>query len=239
MRRILWLAGVWSVLLPVAYAQADMPQMPRRWKAAAELGYIDVGGNKESTSVNAKLRAEHELPQWRNKFQAEYLQIFEEAGTTAKRSVAQFATNYKLEDNAYLFANLRGENDRLGAYDYRFSETVGYGRRFAWEEQRLDLEAGIGGSQTLYADDERDVDGIVRLAGTYLWEISATAGFSEVAFTEVGEDNAHTESETALRLKIIGRLATKLSYKLLHNSQVPPDREGTDSIAAVTLVYDF
>lgn len=209
------------------------------WKVSAEFGYIDTGGNTESSTVNARLNAVHESVTWRNKIAAEHLNTFNDIDTTAKRTVGELATNYKLDENDYLFANLRGEKDRFGGYDYRVSETVGYGHRYRWDRHRLDLEAGVGSSQTKVIGGERKSEPIVRLAGTYEWQISENAIFSETGFSEIGSENAHTESETALKLKVIGRLATKLSYRIIHNNEVPPGTEKTDTITAVTLVYDF
>lgn len=209
------------------------------WKASAEFGLVDTSGNAQTTTINAKINAVHESPDWRNRFTAEYLSASDELGTTAKRTVGQAATNYKLDERNYLFGNLRYENDEFAPYDYRYSETVGYGRRFRWPTQRLDLEAGVGGSHTRFADGNRDDDGIVRLAGTYAWQLTETAELSEVAFSEIGADNTHSESETGLKLRINGNLALKLSYKLLHNTEAPAGAEKLDSITAVTLVYDF
>lgn len=230
-----------AVLLVGGAAAAEEAGPPNGlgWKASAEFGLVDTSGNAQTTTINAKLNAVHESPSWRNRFTAEYLSASDEFGTTAKRTVGQAATNYKLDGRNYLFGNLRYENDEFAPYDYRYSETVGYGRRMRWETQRLDLEIGAGGSHTQFADGNREDEPILRLAGNYVWQITKTAEFSEVAFTEIGSDNTHSESETGLKLRINGNLATKLSYKVLHNSDVPPGIEKLDTITAVTLVYDF
>lgn len=237
MMRALFLAGLLAAG-PVLAEEAAPPN-GLGWKASAEFGLVDTSGNAQTTTVNAKINAVHESLKWRNRFTAEYLSASDDVGTTARRTVGQAATNYKLDERNYLFGNLRYENDEFAPYDYRYSETVGYGRRMRWETQRLDLEAGAGGSHTRFHDGTRNDEGIVRLAGAYAWQITKTAEFSEVAFTEIGSDNTHSESETGLKLRVNGNLAMKLSYKLLHNSAVPAGTEKLDSITAVTLVYDF
>jgi len=230
-----------TVLLAAGPALAEEAAAPNGlgWKASAEFGLVDTSGNSQTTTINAKLNAVHESLEWRNRFTAEYLSASDDVGTVARRTVGQAATNYKLDERNYLFGNLRYENDEFAPYDYRYSETVGYGRRMRWKTQRLDLEIGAGGSHTRFADGNRDDDGIVRLAGNYAWQLTKTAEFSEVAFTEIGSDNTHSESETGLKLRINGNLAMKLSYKMLHNSEVPEGTEKLDSITSVTLVYDF
>ncbi len=237
LKRILLIIG--TLITGAACAEPPSDVNGFGWKGGAELGVVDTSGNRETTTINAKLNAVHEAPKWRNKFESEYLQASDNLGMTARRTVGQAATNYKLDEDDYLFGNLRYENDEFAAYDYRVSETVGYGHRFRWDGQRLDLEAGVGGSHTRFVNEERENDAIVRLAAAYLWKFSESGEFSENVFSEIGAANTHSESETALKLKVIGQVAMKLSYKVLYNSQVPAGIEDTDSITAVTLVYDF
>lgn len=230
-----------AALLAAGPLAADEAAAPNDlgWKASAEFGLVDTSGNAETTTINAKLDAVHEAPDWRNRFTAEYLSASDDVGTTARRTVGQATTNYKLDERNYLFGNLRYENDEFAPHEYRFSETVGYGRRMRWETQRLDLEVGVGGSHTRFDDGTREDDGILRLAVNYAWQLSKTAELTEVAFTEIGSNNTHSESETGLKLRINGNLAMKLSYRMLHNSEVPAGSEELDTITAVTLVYDF
>lgn len=222
-----------------ACASAQEPPTPRGWKAEAELGFIQTSGNRDSTAINAKLAATHEAPKWRNKFDAEYLESSDALGVSARRSVAQATANYKLDETNYLFGNLRAEEDRFAAYEYRISETLGYGHRFARARQTLELEIGAGGSHTHFVGGDREDEGVVRMATRYGWAFSETGEFSTKAFSEIGESNTHSEAETALKLKVSNRLATKLAYKLFHNTEPPLGVRGTDSVTAVTLVYGF
>ena len=227
------------VALSTTHASAEESSPAVGWKAEAELGFIQTSGNRDSTAINAKLAGTHEAPKWRNKFDAEYLESSDAFGVSTRRSVAQAATNYKLDAAKYLFGNLRAEQDRFAAYEYRISETLGYGHRFAREPQTLELEIGIGGSHTEFVGGDHEDEGIVRIAGRYMWAFSETGEFSNRAFSESGESNTHSESETALKLKVSNRLAMKIAYKLFHNTEPPPGVRGTDSVAAVTLVYGF
>lgn len=226
---------LWGI--SVYAAAEDAP--PLGWKAEAELGFIQTSGNRDSTAVNAKLAATHEAIKWRNKFDAEYLESSDALGVSTRRSVAQAATNYKLDPANYLFGNLRAEQDRFAAYEYRISETLGYGHRFHRQAHQLELEVGAGGSHTEFVGGDHEDEGVIRVAGKYLWAFSETGEFSTKAFSEFGESNTHSESETALKLKVSNRLAMKLAYKLFHNTEPPLGIRGTDSVTAVTLVYGF
>ena len=58
-------------------------------------------------------------------------------------------SDYKLESPAFLFATISYEDDKFSGYDYRITESVGYGRRVIDESDlSLDLEIGPGVRQS-------------------------------------------------------------------------------------------
>lgn len=210
------------------------------WDGEAELGVVNTSGNSETSTVNAKFSVVNERRKWRNTFHTEYLLASDTEQTTAERFVAEGATNYKLSEHSYLLVlNLRYVKDRFAGIDRRLTESMGYGHIFNWDHMKLNLEGGLGARQTNYVDGTSESDAIIRLAGDYRWQFSKTGELAERAFTEIGESNTHSESETALKLHVYGNLATKISYKIINDTEVPAGRKKTDTISAVTLVYDF
>ncbi|SCZ56360.1 putative salt-induced outer membrane protein [Thiohalomonas denitrificans] len=236
-------AGVFLVLgaAQASWAQEAGTGSSGGWSGEAEVGFMATSGNSETESFNARVVLQNELFPWRHDSRLETLRSSDEDQTTAERYLFAHKTDYRFDENSYLFGTLRYEDDRFSGYDYRVSETVGYGRRvYETPDLSLDLEAGIGGRHSLLeTSDERDDELIVRGAGSLEWEISPFARFTEELFIESGDENTFTESISALKLKINGNLATKLSYTVRHSSDVPEDTENTDTIVAVTLVLDF
>lgn len=210
------------------------------WDGEIEFGFISTSGNAATSSTNAKLKTTLEQVNWRQNFDAQYLNASDDDGTTAERFVAEGSSHYKLNREGYLIVlNVRYVKDRFAGLDYRVSESVGYGHRFSWERARLDAEIGLGGRQTKFVDGSREAEGILRLAGRYALPFSETAEFRQELFTEIGEASTHSESETALRLQVNSHLATKLSYKIIHESDALAGTGSTDTIGAVTLIYGF
>ncbi len=210
------------------------------WDAEAELGIVNTSGNSDTSTVNAKFNAVNERRKWRHRFHTEYLLASDAGGTTAERFVAEAGSNYKLSETDYLLVlNLRYVKDRFAGFDHRLSETVGYGHIFEWDHMKLNLEGGVGARQTKFVDGSSQRDAIIRVAGDYQWQFSGTGALAEKAFSEIGDTNTHTEAETSLKVRVYGNLATKLSYKLINDTEVPPATKNTDTITAVTLVYDF
>lgn len=237
MRKGTLIAALWALGTCNAAAQSEEPL---GWDGEVELGVIHTSGNASTGSTNAKLKSALEQLNWRQNFDVQYLNAYDDEETTAERFVAEASSNYKLDTDGYLIVlNLRYVKDRFAGLDYRMSESIGYGHRYRWERARLDAEVGVGARQTKFLDGTREDEGIFRLAGRYALPFSETSEFRQEVFSEIGEENTHTESETALRMQVNSRLSTKLAYKIIHDSEVPVGTEATDTIASVTLVYGF
>lgn len=221
--------------------EAAEPEPAGTWSGSGELGATMTTGNSETRSFNGKLEVQYEEGRWRHGSKLEALKSSDDGADTAERYVAAYKADYKKTERTYIFGSLRGEVDKFSGYDYRLSESVGYGRRF-WEVQDkgyFDLEAGPGARQSRLEDGTHQRDTILRVAAKYRNKWTETTEFSEDLIVEAGEDNTFTESVTGFKLKINSHLAMKLSVTVKHNSDVPPDKENTDTISAITLVFDF
>ncbi|HKK05622.1 MAG TPA: DUF481 domain-containing protein [Gammaproteobacteria bacterium] len=218
----------------------EEPKKKSTWDGEGELGVIVTSGNTKTSSINAKLKFDNERPRWRNHIGAEYLRTSESSVTTAERYVVAGKSDYKLDEVNYLVGTLRYENDRFAGFTYRVSESVGYGHRFVNTDTMVfETEIGAGGRQTKFLDGTRDNEAIARVAAKYRWKFTPTSEFSEAAFSEIGQSNTHSESETSLKLKMNAKLAMKLSVLVKHDTQVPVDKVKTDTLTSINLVYDF
>ena len=211
------------------------------WSGSAELGGTVTTGNSETESLNGKAAAQYERGRWRHIGKAEALYSSDAGVDTAERYVASYQANRKMSRRSYVFGAVRGEIDEFSGYDYRVSESVGYGRRFweAGDKGYFDLEAGPGLRQSKPEDGVREDHGIVRVAAAYRNKWTPNTEFSEDLIVEAGTDNTFTESVTGYKVRINSSLAMKLSYTIKHNTDVPTDQEKTDTISAINLVYDF
>jgi putative salt-induced outer membrane protein len=210
------------------------------WGGEAEAGVLLTGGNTETESINTKLKIENEGDHWRHSLNAEYFKSSDSNVTTAERKVATFKSEYKLNVSNYLFAVIRYDSDRFSGYRDQASESAGYGRRKPFgTHTKVEMEAGVGGRQTHYVDGTRKEVAILRLAAKYIHELGRTSVIREEAFTEIAEDNTHTESVTSIKTRMNGNLSMKIAFTWTHNSYVPQDIKKTDTITSVTLVYDL
>lgn len=224
----------------VALAQEQTDKPKSGWGGEAEVGILMTRGNTHTDTQNIKLGVHYRSGPWLHNLKLESLYAQDRGVVSADRFSADFRSNYELSAKAYAFGFLRHENDRFSGFTQRNTEVVGYGRKlyqkkiFHW-----DAEIGAGARQTKYTDFTKTDEGIVRLATKLEWQFTPTSDFRQDLFVEAGSANTLTQSSSSLKVKINSSLAMKLSVKVQDNSDVPPGKKHTDTVTAVTLVYDF
>lgn len=210
------------------------------WTGNAELGIVNTTGNTETETISAKAKAETEREKWRHTINFEALNSSDQNVSTAERYMLSGQSSYKMGKKNFFFVLVSYEDDRFSGYDYRITESIGYGRRVIGEpDLTLDLEIGPGARQSKLDNGDNQDEMMVRGAAKLAWEISKTSKFSEDFSTDVGEDVTITKSVTALSAQVNGSLATKITYTIKNTSDVPVGVEKTDTETAVTLVYSF
>ena len=210
------------------------------WKGNVEIGFVMTSGNTETETLNAKAKAETEREKWRHTINLEALNSSDQNVSTAERYMLSGQSSYKMGAKNFSFVLLSYEDDRFSGYDYRVTESVGYGRRVLGEpELTLDLEVGPGARQSKLDSGKTEDEMLLRGAAKLAWAVSKTSKFTEDFSTEVGEDVTVTKSVTGLSAKVNGSLSTKLTYTIKNTSDVPPGIEKTDTEMAVTLVFDL
>lgn len=215
----------------------DVPQV----SGSIGFGLTAASGSTDSTSTRLRLSARLDYVRWRHRFGASFYRSEEGNDTTADRRSGFAQSDWRMTQRSYLFVNVNGERDRFGAFARRYSGTLGVGRRFLdTAAMDLDLELGAGRRYVRAQDSgESGSEGIGRFHGVYRWHFGVDSEFLQDVAVESGSDTTYTESETAVRSGLTENLRWTVSYVIQHNSDVPEDRERTDSLTAITLDYGF
>jgi putative salt-induced outer membrane protein len=207
----------------------------------AALGYLSTSGNTDSTNANASFKLGWDRGgAWRHEWSALAITARTAGTTTAESYAAGYKAQRDFSEHSYLFAAGDWRQDQFSGYDKQLTESVGYGRRIIdTERQVLSLEGGIGAKQSTLIDGVDLDEGIVRGGLDYVLHISESAEFNQKLLFEVGSDNRYTESNSAVKAKLLGNLALVLSYVIKSNSDVPPGIDNTDRFTAISLEYGF
>ncbi len=210
------------------------------WAGEIELGGVATSGNTKTKNFNTRLMVSNKSPKWDHK--AIFTGFYTDGGSDDDTRIFTASVNsgYKLSKTSYLVAAFKYENDRLTGYDYRFNESIGYGRKLIdGDRVKLKIEAGPGGRHSRLNNGDQVDELILRAALNLGWKISKTATLTENFLTVSGDEGTVVESTTALKSNIIGALAMKFSFKVKWNSDPPNEVENTDTITSITLVYGF
>lgn len=221
-----------------AHAQEETPQ---GWSGDTGLGFVVTTGNTETETINAKATLIYGAAPWKHTGKLDLLKGSDNDETNADRLSLSGKSERDLSAASYVFGLVNYEDDEFSGYDYRASESLGYGRRLVQNESvTLNAEAGLGARQDKVSDTgESESDGIVRLAGLLEWRISPSAKFAQELETESGGGLTVTRSLSTLSAQIVGNLAAKFGVRVTYTSDVPPGIDETDTETSTTLVYKF
>ncbi len=214
---------------------------PGVWKGEGEFGFTSTSGNSDTENLNAGLGISREIEKWKHLASLKAIRAESEGETSADSLVFKGRSEYSLNEKSYILGKLRYEDDDFSGYDYQSSLAFGIGSRFIGNGKHLlDASVGLGYRRTnTSATKEKDDEGIVTADLVYEYKISETASFKESVLVEAGDENTHSESDTSLTLKISESLASRMSYLLKRNSEVPSGTDKQDEIVTVSLVYGF
>lgn len=229
-------------LLPfILHAAEDAESEQSVWQGEGELGFTSTSGNTDAENLNASLGLSRQEGKWKHAASIDSIRNKSDDEVSAESTVFKEKSEYQWSENSYVFGQLRYEDDEFGAYRRQTTIAFGAGSRFLQNERHLlDMSLGLGYRSLREGETREELEDSILTANLdYEFKISETATFSEAILVESGDENTHAESDTSLKAKIDGNLATKISYLVKHNSDVPAGTDKTDEIVTVSLVYAF
>ncbi len=238
---ILLVGGVFLLSTNVC-AQDEEEAVDTGWEGNGEFGLVNTTGNTNSTALNLKLNFVRTTEKWRHRFASTALMTSENSVKDNERYTAELQSDRKLSEVSFLFAVVRWDADKFGAYDPQQTATVGYGRQLMKSEKHsLKGEIGIG-----YRNLEERISGIasreaiVRLLLDDSWQVFKSTNWTNRLLVETGADNSFTQFNTGLAVSMTESFALKIGFEVRNNSKVPPgDSEKTDTVTTMNLVYNF
>lgn len=206
-----------------------------------ELGAIFTSGNTENESIKYSVKVDWDQSEtWDYQFTSDGFRSSQDGISNAQRLYHTASANYTTNPASYVQGRIAYENDKFSGFESQSDFTLNYGRNMLQgkESMTLGLTAGLGvrRSETVL---ETETVAIMRLATNYLWNLSETADFIQDFSLEAGRDSKIYRSETGIQTDILENLSMKFSVKVKHQTDVPINREKTDTETAITLVLNF
>jgi putative salt-induced outer membrane protein len=230
-------------LLPIPITAPAQEQKPAD-EGSASLGYVGTTGNTESQTFEAQLRVILRRSDWTHNLELQSLYAEQDEEVNGERYYAQAKSDLDVSEDDYAFVKASYTDDRFTGFDYQATTSVGYGHHF-YSRDDLALEAfgGLGYRYNSFpegtAEVESEGEGILTLGENFRWAFSETTRLTQSLTTEIGEELTVSRFEVGLVSTLVGNLASKINFQVRHISDVPPDRENTDTQTTVSLVYEF
>lgn len=258
MRFLFGLGVCFIAMQSLAASDEDQP-----FELNAEVGFLTIGGNTESTSLKSKLDIKHDMKDWRTNYLLEGLYkkdtvtteqedgsfLTEEDKLSAKKYFFSAQADYKLDEEhrgVFIFASYL--YDKFSGYEYQATLAAGYTDiLFKTKTQRLNYSIGPGVAyvkpeEANGVDTESEDNPVVRVSMSYRYKFTEGIKFTQDVSTEIAvqsEDNTKSKSVSAVSAQLNSSLALKFSYALTHNSKVIEGIDDTDTEAVVTIVYSM
>ncbi|NQD38668.1 DUF481 domain-containing protein [Permianibacter sp. IMCC34836] len=241
------LALTTTLLLPAAVLAEDATEATPAWKGEGELGYVAARGNTDTETVSGKLKLGYASGAWSHELGLAALKsTAEDPDTgedeeTANRYQVTGQSNYAVSERSYAFGSFRYEKDEFSGYDHQTTLAVGYGYHFLNEElHKLSAEVGAGQRRSELIDTgEKESETIMRLRVAHGWQFTASSKWTNDLLVEAGDENTFSEFVTGLKVDMNSSFAIKVAYAIRQNSEVPDDREKTDTLTTINLVFGF
>jgi len=225
----------------VGAAEAEVAANEKHWAGEAGLGYVATTGNTETSTFAAKLDATHEKEKWRNNLTANMLYTKSSEIKTAEKYFVSGQSNYKYATHMSLFGRASYEDDRFSGFEYQGTATAGLGYRFLSDIATMTLDVEGGGGIKGYQEEAQDskTEGIVRVAGKYVWDFREKSKFTQELSSEFGKSFDVYKSISSLTAQLVGNFALNLGYTVKYTSEVPVGKEKKDTETTINLVYVF
>jgi putative salt-induced outer membrane protein len=238
--RLVLLLFCWHAALTQAQEQEEKPAD----EGSASVGYVGTTGNTESQTLETQLRYVMRRSDWAHNFDLQGLYAEQDEEVNGERYYLQVKSDYEITEDDYAFVKASYTDDRFTGFSYQATVSLGYGHYFYnRDELTLEVFSGLGyrynelPEATEDADSEKEA--IVTLGENFKWAVSENVRLTQSLTSEVGEELTVSRFELGLVSTLIGDLATKIAFQVRHISEVPPDRENTDTQTSVSLVYEF
>lgn len=205
-----------------------------------EFGAIFTSGNTENENIKYKIVLDWVQQNWDYKFTSDGFRSSQDGISNAQRLYHSASANYTNNEVSYAQGRIAYENDKFSGFDNQSDVTFSYGRNILQnrDNMSLALTAGVGARRSVIAGDA-DTEGLARFAANYLWNLSESADFIQDFSVDAGSNSSIYRTETGVQTDILENLSLKFTVKVKHQTEVPVDREKTDTETAITLVLNF
>jgi len=208
-----------------------------------ELGAIFTSGNTNDENIRFRGRFDAVRDSWSYRFSMDGFRSSKDDELAAQRLYTVGSATYNFDLENFAQGRVAHEDDRFSGYDSQTDASVSYGQVVLRDVENMSLNytvgAGVRVSRGLEAGIDDFSEAIVRVSSDYSWDVSDSARLIQILSVEAGERSSIGRSESSIETDIMENLSMKFTINVKHQTEVPANREKTDTEAAITLLVRF
>lgn len=214
---------------------------PDLWEGEVSVGLDLQRGNTNQQKLDTALSVKRETKKWFTKIKLEQHTTEEDKVKTEDEFKANFEGRYKLDDAHFIFGEADFERDPFSGYNYKLSESLGYGYTTTLSEKaKLDSKISLGLRHSeIEETGEMEHEAIIKPALAYRRKLRDNVDFEQLLSSTMGSEFILTESTSAIKTQIFDNLYFKVVVDIDHNSSVPEGSKQTDIQNLLQIVYGF
>lgn len=217
-------------------------------------GEINIGGsmatgNTDTTRVDAEIKARFKAGRLEDNYRL-LAEFADDNGTTsAQRILGSVESRYDMQERLFLFGYLEYDDDKFSGFKYELEGSFGAGYKvFDDADKRLLIQVGPGYRYSKFSTpvppalplvNSSQDEFLIRGSAELEYDISDTTALTNSLIVTWDSSRTKLENTTAVTSKLLGDLATRLSFNIRHNTDPPLLTKKTDTLTKVSLVYGF
>lgn len=214
--------------------------IPKGMTGSAEFGMVLTSGNTDNTTTTGKFEISNDLENWLHSAKLTFVSADTDGATTAERYLLNLKSNYKMDNDQFLFAGLTYDVDKFSGFDSQTTFIFGYGRNFYDTDTfKLSAEVGPGYRMSEFETGGNESEAILHLGATSKYIVNEASHFEGELTVDGGSDQTITILDIGYINKLNSSLALKVGFNMKNSSDVPIGTKETDTITSVSLLYSF
>ncbi len=224
-----------------AFAEDVKKDKEKKFRLSLEAGATIVNGNSKSQSFYSDVKNNYVFKEgWRNILQGRAENKSENDIRSREYYRVNNQTRYSIGKANYALLELEYVDDRFGGFDYRASETLGFGREiYKNDEISFSGQAGGGYRQIKLSNGEQTALFTARSALDFTWQLTKTIYFNEHIDISIDRESTITRSEANLKAQLNSSLYLKIFYLIENRSAVTQGVKNTDSTTMLIFGYEI
>jgi putative salt-induced outer membrane protein len=228
-----------------ACATGTSSAQEKKWEDAAELSYVQTGGNTEVLTFSGNNSLTYRFSEkWKGTWDVGLLYGKTDGEKNAERYFTDLRLDYEVSEKLYYYALGGWLQDEFAGIDKRLYLGPGAGYNiWTGEKHYLSIEGGLDYAQEDYTDgtDSSFMEG--RLLGNYEYIFNPKTKFSQTAEYLHNFDDAdkfRINTVTKLTTQLTDMFSLKVTYEINYQNEPSPETlENTDTLFSVALVVNF